>query len=83
VSLQADAGARALLIGGEPFDEHIVMWWNFIGTDHDDIVAAREEWEAQDHRFGAVHGYDGEWLHAPALPNSRLKARGRTRSQQQ
>ena len=81
VSLEAEGSARALLIGGEPFDEHIVMWWNFVGTDHDAIVAAREMWEAQDARFGTVDDYDGRWLHAPALPNSRLKARGRTRSQ--
>ena len=80
VSLEAEGPARALLIGGEPFDEHIVMWWNFVGTDHDEIVDAREAWEAQDIRFGTVDGYDGPWLHAPSLPNSRLKARGRTRS---
>jgi redox-sensitive bicupin YhaK (pirin superfamily) len=79
VALSAHAPARALLIGGEPFDEHIVMWWNFVGTDHDAIVEARRQWEAQDERFGTVHGYDGPWLHAPELPNSRLKARGRTR----
>ena len=72
--------ARALLIGGEPFDEHIVMWWNFVGTDHDAIVQARDEWESQDERFGVVQGYDGPWLHAPTLPNSRLKPRGRTRT---
>jgi redox-sensitive bicupin YhaK (pirin superfamily) len=26
----ADA-AKLLLLGGEPFDERIVMWWNFVG----------------------------------------------------
>ncbi len=80
LSLSAESASTALFIGGAPFDEHIVMWWNFVGTDHDEIVAAREEWEQQSDRFGAVRGYDGPWLHAPALPNSRLKARGRTRS---
>ena len=80
LSVEAEGPARALLIGGEPFDEHIVMWWNFVGTDHDEIVAAREAWEQQSDRFGRVDGYAGSWLHAPALPNSRLKARGRTRS---
>jgi len=80
VSLATQRGARALLIGGAPFEEHIVMWWNFVGADHDEIVEAREEWEAQADRFGAVTGYEGPWLHAPALPSSRLRARGRTRS---
>jgi hypothetical protein len=42
--LRSEEAGRALLIGGEPFDEQIVMWWNFIGRDHDEIVAAREEW---------------------------------------
>ena len=23
------------------------MWWNFVGRDHDEIVAAREDWMAQ------------------------------------
>jgi redox-sensitive bicupin YhaK (pirin superfamily) len=80
LQISADRGARVLLIGGEPFDEHIVMWWNFVGTDHDAIAEAREQWQAQHERFGSVDGYDGGWLNAPALPNSRLKARGRTRS---
>lgn len=43
----SDAGARLLLLGGEPFPEQIVMWWNFIGRDHDEIVQARADWHAQ------------------------------------
>ncbi len=42
LALRADQGGRVLLIGGEPFEEHIVMWWNLIGRDRDEIVAARE-----------------------------------------
>ncbi len=38
---------RLLLLGGEPFGESIVMWWNFVGRDHDEIVAFREEWQRQ------------------------------------
>jgi len=78
LSLSSDTAARALLIGGVPFSEEIVMWWNFVGTDHDAIATAREQWEAHDVRFGEVPG-DGR-LSAPTLPNSRLKARGRTRT---
>ncbi|WP_449280650.1 pirin family protein [Leucobacter sp.] len=40
-------GARLLLLGGEPLGERIVMWWNFIGRDHDEIVQARADWQAQ------------------------------------
>jgi quercetin 2,3-dioxygenase len=38
--------ATALLLGGEPFDEQIVMWWNFVGGSHDDIAGARADWAA-------------------------------------
>lgn len=38
-------GARLLLIGGAPFGERIVMWWNFIGRSHEEIVEARAEWQ--------------------------------------
>ena len=68
-----------LLIGGEPFEEQLVMWWNFVGRDHDEIAAAREEWMRVDPRFGTVHGYPGARLPAPALPSVRLTPRGRLR----
>jgi redox-sensitive bicupin YhaK (pirin superfamily) len=71
------AGARLLLLGGEPFDERIVMWWNFIGRDHDEIAAARADWMAGN-RFGEVTAA-GVRLDAPDLPSARLLPRGRTR----
>lgn len=76
LSVTADRPGRLLLLGGEPFEEQLVMWWNFVGRDHDEIVADREEWMSGT-RFGTVHGFDGEPLPAPAMPTSRLKARGR------
>jgi redox-sensitive bicupin YhaK (pirin superfamily) len=78
LSLRADQPGRVLLIGGEPFDEHLVMWWNFVGRDHDEIVEAREEWMSG-RRFGTVHGYAGDPLPAPPMPTTRLKPRGRHR----
>ncbi len=33
-----------MLLGGEPFEEEIVMWWNFIGRSHEEIVEQREAW---------------------------------------
>ncbi len=78
LALRADRPGRLLLLGGEPFDEQIVMWWNFVGRDHDEIVADREEWMAG-RRFGTVHGFDGDPLPAPPMPTSRLKPRGRQR----
>ncbi|MFF3553939.1 pirin family protein [Streptomyces tsukubensis] len=67
--------ARAVLLGGPPFEEEIVMWWNFIGRSHQDIVEAREDWERASGRFGTVEGYPGERLPAPALPNAVLTPR--------
>jgi redox-sensitive bicupin YhaK (pirin superfamily) len=82
-----DEPLRALLIGGEPLGEQIVMWWNFVGRSHDEIVAFREQWQAEviagatrDGRFGAIDGYDAgadgqSALPAPELPNVRLRPR--------
>jgi hypothetical protein len=77
--LAAEDPSCLLVIGGEPFEEHIVMWWNFVGRDHEDIVTAREDWVRADTRFGTVHGYPGDRLPAPPLPSVRLKPRGRHR----
>ncbi|OMC34078.1 pirin [Mycobacterium sp. GA-1841] len=71
--------ARAILLGGPPFPEELVMWWNFVGRSHDDIATYRALWQANDARFGDVHGYAGKTarLPAPPLPNGRLKPRPR------
>lgn len=61
-----DAGTRALLVGGAPFGERVLMWWNFVARTPDEIAAAREDWEAE-RRFAPVTGYPGERLAAPAL----------------
>jgi hypothetical protein len=79
----ATAPVRALLIGGEPFAEQIVMWWNFVGRSHEEVVAARAAWEADaaaaHPRFGAVRGWVDGRLPAPALPTTTLRPRGRVR----
>ncbi|MEU9318657.1 pirin family protein [Streptomyces sp. NPDC048295] len=76
--LRADTDAGLMLLGGEPFEEELVMWWNFIGRDNAEIVQARNDW-TEGARFGEVHGYDGARLPAPELPPGPLKARGRVR----
>jgi len=37
----------ALLVGGEPLGEQIVMWWNFVGRSHEEIVAFRDAYQAE------------------------------------
>ncbi len=60
------AGARVLLIGGPPFPETILMWWNFVARTPDEIAEARADWEER-RRFGEVVAYDGPRLAAPDL----------------
>ncbi|MFJ9949366.1 pirin family protein [Kitasatospora sp. NPDC091207] len=76
--LLARTDASVLLLGGEPFEEKLVMWWNFIGRSGEEINQAREDWMTTT-RFGDVHGYDGARLRAPELPALPLKPRGRVR----
>ena len=75
----SDLSARVVLLGGSPFAEELVMWWNFVGRSHDDIVSYRQLWEDADERFGAVRGYQGSVtrLPAPPLPTTRLRPRPR------
>jgi hypothetical protein len=56
--------ARFMLLGGAPFDETILMWWNFVARTTEEIVAAREDWQAG-RRFGVVSAYDGPRIEAP------------------
>ena len=75
--LGSAAGARVLLLGGAPFEEQIVMWWNFVARSHEEIVEARERWQSGD-GFGTVTDA-GDRLAAPHLPPGVLKPGGRTR----
>ncbi len=59
------SGARLLLIGGPPFPEKVLMWWNFVARTPEEIVQARADWE-EGRRFGEV-SYDRPRLAAPAL----------------
>ena len=64
--LRSEGGARFLLLGGTPFPEPVLMWWNFVARTRDEIAAAREDWQTG-RRFGDVPGYKGPRLPAPAL----------------
>lgn len=76
--LRAESDAGLMLLGGEPFEEELIMWWNFIARTGDEIEQARKDW-TEGTRFGEVHGYDGAPLSAPELPPVPLKPRGRVR----
>ena len=77
VEVTATQDATVFLLGGEPFEDDIVMWWNFVGRTHEEIVAARDAWEAGTDRFGHVVGHGEERIPAPPLPGVRLTRRRR------
>jgi quercetin 2,3-dioxygenase len=60
-------GARILLLGGEPLDSPVVMWWNFVARDRDEITDAWRSWNAYDERFGTVAS-PLDRIEAPAPP---------------
>jgi redox-sensitive bicupin YhaK (pirin superfamily) len=64
--VSSSGGARVLLIGGPPFPETILMWWNFVARTPEEIRDARMDWE-EHRRFGEVTTYDGPRLAAPDL----------------
>ncbi|MGW3497689.1 pirin family protein [Streptomyces sp. NPDC001020] len=76
--LRAESDAALMLLGGEPFEEELIMWWNFIGRSSEEIAQARRDW-MEGRRFGEVKGYDGAPLPAPELPRAPLKPRGNRR----
>jgi redox-sensitive bicupin YhaK (pirin superfamily) len=73
--LACDASAHLLLIGGVPFDEPLLMWWNFVARTQDEIVAAAADWNAG-RRFGEVPGTRLARIAAPDTAGLRLRARG-------
>lgn len=85
-TITAEQGpARVLLLGGEPLNERIIMWWNFIGRTHEEVAEFRARWQAQ--AFGEVDTrtedlpfgrFPADWqqlIPAPQLPNGRLRPR--------
>ncbi|MDW4915322.1 pirin family protein [Streptomyces californicus] len=76
--LRGVSDAGLMLLGGEPFEEELVMFWNFIARSGEEIAQARKDWQ-EGSRFGEVRGYDGARLPAPELPATPLKPRGRVR----
>lgn len=54
ISLSGKEPTRALLLGGVPFDDEVLMWWNFVARTRAEIIEAHRAWMAADDRFGRV-----------------------------
>jgi len=66
VCFRSRGGGRVLFIGGPPFPETILMWWNFVARTPEEIAQARADWQMGS-RFGEVRAYRGPRLDAPEL----------------
>jgi quercetin 2,3-dioxygenase len=75
ITLRAPGPSRFFVVGGVPFGEKLIMWWNFVARTAAEISGAREMWQKYNGRFGEVRGYRGDPLAAPPLPPGGLKAR--------
>lgn len=40
-----------MLLGGRPFEEPMLMWWNYVAHTRAEIVAADSQWTSRDPRF--------------------------------
>jgi len=69
IGLEPAAGAagRLVLLGGAPFTEPIIMWWNFVARTKEEMVQARQDWEAGSDRFGPVDSGLGRITAPPPL----------------
>jgi len=55
LAIAGERGARVLLLGGVPFPEPVLMWWNFVARTRDELTDAWQAWQrADDERFAPV-----------------------------
>ena len=69
LDLACDAETQLLVVGGAPFGEDILLWWNFVARTQAELATALAQWQAGDGHFGTVKsGSTAARLKAPALP---------------
>lgn len=67
VTLHLAADTRLILVGGTPWQQNVIMWWNFVGHSREAVKQAQTDWEAGSPRFGTVP-HARRRLAAPKLP---------------
>lgn len=72
LTVESTAAARILLIGGSPFGEEVLLWWNFVARTYGEMEQATRDW-LESGRFGKVEGARGAPLVAPELAQLRLR----------
>ena len=76
LEINADEDCLLILLGGAPFDEEILMWWNFIARTQEEIEALRNDWNSTHPSIPAFNDKIGGRIPAPDLPHIRMTARG-------
>jgi hypothetical protein len=71
LTLRTAGAVRVLLIGGAPFGEEILVWWNFVARTREEMAEATRDWN--EGRFGAVLGSPAPPLVAPDVAGLRLR----------
>jgi len=54
LALAVTEPTRVLLVGGTPFPEPVLMWWNYVARTRDEVSEAHRDWTNGDERFGRV-----------------------------
>jgi quercetin 2,3-dioxygenase len=73
LEVSCEAAARLIIIGGLPFEEEILLWWNFVARQPQELEQASRDW-LQGTRFGQVRGSPSPPLVAPNLAGLKLRA---------
>jgi redox-sensitive bicupin YhaK (pirin superfamily) len=67
--LRCAAASRLLLLGGEPWAQPPLLWWNFVGREPAEMHIWAGDWARADGgRFGEVQGYIGPRIPVPPVP---------------
>ncbi len=73
ITISCRAAARLILIGGTPFREDVLLWWNFVARTPEEMDEATRAWNTGQ-RFGSVHGSPSPPLAAPDPAGLHLRA---------
>lgn len=65
IQIEASAGTRMIVIGGDPLSEPRFIWWNFVSSRKERIREAAEAWKNQ--KLGQVIG-ETEFIPLPEIP---------------
>jgi quercetin 2,3-dioxygenase len=75
LEISCSAAAHLILIGGVPFDEDILLWWNFVARRPEEMEQASRDWK-NGTRFGTVRGSPSPPLVPPSLTGLHLRSPG-------